>query len=76
VARAVVGEPAIILADEPTGSLDDKAARAVLDFLMEYHKKGATVLVASHNLHQLESTVRGRNIALEQGKMKTTSTML
>ena len=76
VARAVVGEPSIILADEPTGSLDDKAAQAVMDFLMEYHKKGATILVASHNLHLMESTVRGRNIVLEEGKLKTTSTML
>jgi cell division transport system ATP-binding protein len=76
VARAVVGEPSIILADEPTGSLDDKAAQAVLDFLIGYHKKGATILVASHNLHLLESTIRGRNIALEDGKLKTTSTML
>jgi len=76
VARAVVGEPSIILADEPTGSLDDKAAQAVMDFLMEYHKKGATILVASHNLHLLESTVRGRNIVLEEGRLKTTSTML
>ena len=76
VARAVVGEPSIILADEPTGSLDDKAAQAVMDFLMEYHKKGATILVASHNLHLLESTVRGRNIVLEEGRLKTTATML
>lgn len=76
VARAVVGEPSIILADEPTGSLDEKAAQAVMDFLMEYHKKGATILVASHNLHLMESTVRGRNIVLEEGKLKTTSTML
>jgi len=76
VARAVVGEPSIILADEPTGSLDDKAAQAVMDFLMEYHKKGATILVASHNLHLMETTVRGRNIVLEEGKLKTTSTML
>jgi len=76
VARAVVGEPSIILADEPTGSLDDKAAQAVMDFLMEYHKKGVTIIVVSHNLHLMESTVRGRNIVLEEGKLKTTATML
>ncbi len=76
VARAVVGEPAIILADEPTGSLDEQSAQIVMDFLMEYHKKGATILIASHNLKLLESTVRGRNIALEDGKLKGISTML
>jgi cell division transport system ATP-binding protein len=76
VARAVVGEPSIILADEPTGSLDNKSAQSVLDFLMEYHKKGATVLVASHNLHLLESTVRGRNIEIDDGMIQRTATML
>ncbi|MFH2059373.1 MAG: cell division ATP-binding protein FtsE [Pseudomonadota bacterium] len=76
VARAVVGEPSIILADEPTGSLDTKSAQAVLDFLMEYHKKGATVLVASHNLHLLESTVRGRNIEINDGMINRIATML
>ncbi|MCG8563665.1 MAG: cell division ATP-binding protein FtsE [Desulfobacterales bacterium] len=76
VARAVVGEPAIILADEPTGSLDAKAAQRVMDLLMHYHKKGATILVASHNLHLLEQNVRGRNIALEDGCLVNTTTML
>ncbi len=76
VARAVVGEPSIILADEPTGSLDAKSAQAILDFLMEYHKKGATVLVASHNLHLLGSSVRGRNVEINDGVIQRTATML
>lgn len=76
VARAVVGEPSIILADEPTGSLDSKSAQAILDFLMEYHKKGATVLIASHNLHLLESSVRGRNIEIQDGTITRAATML
>ncbi len=76
VARAVVGDPSIILADEPTGSLDNKSAQAILDFLMEYHKKGATVLVASHNLHLLESAVRGRNVEINDGMIQRTATML
>ena len=76
VARAVVGEPSIILADEPTGSLDSSSAQAILDLLMEYHKKGATILVASHNLHLLESNIRGRNIEISDGTIKRTATML
>ncbi|HKJ98369.1 MAG: ATP-binding cassette domain-containing protein [Desulfotignum sp.] len=76
VARAVVGDPDIILADEPTGSLDQASAGLVLDFLMAYHQKGATILVASHNLHLMESMVRGRNIVLDQGQLVKTSTML
>ncbi len=76
VARAVVGEPAIILADEPTGSLDAASAQAVMDFLMEYHQKGATILIASHNLQLLSNAVQGRCITLEEGVMKGTATML
>ncbi len=76
VARAVVGEPSIILADEPTGSLDSSSAQTILDLLMEYHKNGATILVASHNLHLLESNVRGRNIEIKDGTIKRTATML
>lgn len=76
VARAVVGEPSIILADEPTGSLDSKSAQTILDFLMEYHKKGATVLIASHNLHLIDSAVRGRNIEIRDGIINRTATML
>ena len=76
VARAVVGEPTIILADEPTGSLDSDSAKKVLDLLLEYHKNGATILVASHNLGLLKNVVDGRNIALEDGKLKSISTML
>ncbi|MFA5903105.1 MAG: ATP-binding cassette domain-containing protein [Desulfobacula sp.] len=76
VARALVGEPSIILADEPTGSLDTKSALIVLNFIMEYHKKGATVLIATHNLSLLESTVRGKNIEITEGMIKRTATML
>ncbi|MCK5684430.1 cell division ATP-binding protein FtsE [bacterium] len=76
VARAVVGEPSIILADEPTGSLDSSSAQAILNILMDYHKKGATVLVASHNLHLLESNIRGRNIEITEGAINKIVTLL
>ena len=76
VARAVVGDPSIILADEPTGSLDSSSAQAILDILMDYHKKGATILVASHNLHLLESNIRGRNIEINEGTIKRIATLL
>jgi cell division transport system ATP-binding protein len=69
VARAVAGDPDIILADEPTGSLDQVSARRVLEILLAYHKKGVTILVASHHLRQLESVVTGRSILLEKGRL-------
>lgn len=49
VARAVVGEPAIILADEPTGNLDSKNGDAVMALLSELHKGGATICMVTHN---------------------------
>jgi len=76
VARAVVGKPAIILADEPTGSLDSESAQRVLDLLSGYHQNGATILIASHNIEQMDCFSRGRNIALEDGKLKGISTIL
>jgi len=76
VARAVVGEPSIILADEPTGSLDSSSAQTTLDLLMGYHKKGATILIVSHNLHLIENSIRGRNIEIRDGMIQRTATML
>jgi len=76
VARALVGEPAIILADEPTGSLDNASARAVMDCLMSYHEKGATVFVASHNMQLISSAVHSRSIALERGELTSTAKLL
>ena len=76
VARAVVGEPSIILADEPTGSLDSSSAYTTLDLLMEYHKKGATILIASHNLHLMGNSIKGRNIEISDGMIQRTATML
>jgi len=48
VARAVAGEPAILLADEPTGSLDSKNGDAVMDLLDELHRGGATICMVTH----------------------------
>lgn len=76
VARAVVGEPSIILADEPMGSLDSESAQRVLDLLLGYHQNGATILMASHNIERMDRFSKGRKIALEDGKLKRISTFL
>ena len=49
IARAVIGRPSLLLADEPTGNLDDVQAERLMQLLKEMNRLGATVVVASHN---------------------------
>src|ERR671937_3097827 len=49
VARAVAGEPLILLADEPTGNLDSRSGEAVMDLLKELHRSGATICMVTHD---------------------------
>jgi len=69
VARAVVGEPKIILADEPTGSLDADAAENIFALLKTFHKRGATVLFATHDNGLIHNT-KHRIIYLKQGRLQ------
>jgi cell division transport system ATP-binding protein len=68
VARAIVGTPRIILADEPTGSLDSKSAGIIMDLLEGFHKKGATVIIATHDRELIGNTSH-RIIYLEDGQV-------
>ncbi|MFT3782281.1 MAG: ABC transporter ATP-binding protein [Nibricoccus sp.] len=49
VARALAGEPAVLLADEPTGNLDSKNGEAVMDLLSALHREGATIVMVTHD---------------------------
>ncbi|MDD3172284.1 MAG: ABC transporter ATP-binding protein [Herbinix sp.] len=49
IARALVGRPSLILADEPTGALDSKTSREVLDLLHQLHKEGNTIILITHD---------------------------
>jgi putative ABC transport system ATP-binding protein len=49
VARAVAGEPLILLADEPTGNLDSKSGESVMDLMSELHQAGATICMVTHD---------------------------
>src|SRR5213592_3740741 len=49
VARALVGEPSVLLADEPTGNLDSKNGEAVMDLLRDLHRSGSTICMVTHD---------------------------
>jgi len=49
VARAVVGHPSVLMADEPTGNLSSKQAEAVIEMLQELHRGGSTILLVTHD---------------------------
>ena len=74
VARAVVGDPKIILADEPTGSLDSDSADIIMALLKKFHARGTTVIVATHDKELIRKT-GGRTIALQQGRLQTSATI-
>src|SRR5712691_9174625 len=61
VARALVGDPLILMADEPTGNLDSKNGEAVMELLRDLHRNGATICMVTHDerySHFAERTIR------------------
>ena len=68
IARALVGKPTIVLADEPTGSLDTATGQDILGLLFELHRAGTTIVVVTHNPEiagAIPRTVRLRDGAVE-----------
>ena len=70
IARAVVGRPKILLADEPTGNLDPALSAEIMELFEEFNQVGVTVLIASHDL-VLISRLHHRIITLRQGRLVT-----
>ena len=58
----------IILADEPTGSLDSESADIILDLLKRFHTRGGTVVIATHDNKLIHQT-GGRVVQLKQGRV-------
>jgi len=68
IARAVVGRPRILLADEPTGNLDPELSADIMRLFVDFSRVGVTVLIASHDL-ALISRLRHRILTLREGRL-------
>ncbi len=67
IARALLNDPLLILADEPTGNLDPETSNGILDLLTTINKRGTAVLVATHN-YEMVKKMNARIIKLEDGQ--------
>ena len=68
IARAIINNPALLIADEPTGNLDPKNATEIMKLLKDINNRGTTVLVATHAKDQVDKMMQ-RVIALDHGKL-------
>lgn len=69
IARALASEPLILLADEPTGNLDDRATRGILDLFWELNALGMAVVMATHDLELIRTYPQARVLELDQGSL-------
>ncbi|MCG7407964.1 cell division ATP-binding protein FtsE [Paenibacillus sp. ACRRX] len=66
IARAIVNNPSVIVADEPTGNLDPETSWGIMKLLEEINYRGTTIVMATHN-KDIVNTIRRRVIAIEHG---------
>ena len=68
IARAVVNKPSLLLADEPTGNLDEALSDEIIDLFHEFNQHGVTVLVATHDLRHIQR-LKKRVLQLQNGEL-------
>ena len=68
LARAIVNQPTLIVADEPTGNLDPKTSREIIDLLKDINIRGTTILMATHD-KDIVDAMRQRVLVLDSGKI-------
>ena len=69
IARALLNDPQVLLADEPTGNLDSKNGQEVMKLLQELNREGTTVIMVTHSQH--DAGFAGRTLGLFDGKLVT-----
>lgn len=69
IARAVIGKPELLLADEPTGNVDSQMARRLLRLFVELNRLGTSVIIATHD-YQLMEQYRAPRLQLERGSLE------
>jgi cell division transport system ATP-binding protein len=69
IARAVIGKPELLLADEPTGNVDPQMARRLLRLFIELNRLGTSVIIATHD-HQLMRQFKAPRLELHEGHVK------
>jgi cell division transport system ATP-binding protein len=68
IARAIIGKPALLIADEPTGNLDPDTSMGIMQLLYRINKTGTTVLMATHD-REMVDRMRRRVVALDAGRV-------
>jgi len=68
IARAIINNPPILIADEPTGNLDPDTSKEIMKLLLQINRRGTTVLMATHD-REIVNLMKQRVIAVEQGRV-------
>jgi cell division transport system ATP-binding protein len=70
IARALIGRPELLLADEPTGNVDPSLARRLLRLFIELHKSGTAVVIATHDLSLMDQFGFARRLVVGDGQLR------
>ena len=70
IARAVIGKPELLLADEPTGNVDPQMARRLLRLFIELNRLGTSVMIATHDLQLMNQYTAARRLELHEGNVR------
>jgi putative ABC transport system ATP-binding protein len=74
IARAIVNDPAVLLADEPTGNLDKKSGQQIMDLFRELNRNGSTILLITHD--EAVANAASRVVRIENGQLTETITQV